>query len=265
MASIRDVAKRANVAACTVSRVLNGTANVAPETRMKIEQAMKELNYIPNELARSMFKQKAGIVAMLVPDIRHPYFSSLARHIEDELYKNDCKLMLCSTGDDPEREKEYMKILRSNIVDGVIMGVNNQKPEAYAEFGKPLVMLDYYVNDEVPVVVSDHEMGGRLAAEEFIRSECRYVLHIGSEADTDRVLSYKSHRALRETLEEFAVIAYDGTYVSRTNIMEITTIHQQLHEIGNRAVDTILRLIDGEMPQERYITIPVELKKGSTT
>ena len=102
MASIRDVAKRANVAACTVSRVLNGTANVAPETRMKIEQAMKELNYIPNELARSMFKQKAGIVAMLVPDIRHPYFSSLARHIEDELYKNDCKLMLCSTGDDPD-------------------------------------------------------------------------------------------------------------------------------------------------------------------
>ena len=109
--------------------------------------------------------------------------------------------MLCSTGDDPEREKEYMKILRSNIVDGVIMGVNNQKPEAYAEFGKPLVMLDYYVNDEVPVVVSDHEMGGRLAAEELLRSGCRYVLHIGSETDTDRVLSYKSHRALRETLE----------------------------------------------------------------
>ena len=133
MASIRDVAKRANVAACTVSRVLNGTANVAPETRMKIEQAMKELNYIPNELARSMFKQKAGIVAMLVPDIRHPYFSSLARHIEDELYKNDCKLMLCSTGDDPEREKEYMKILRPNIVDGVIMGVNNQKRNNYSE------------------------------------------------------------------------------------------------------------------------------------
>ena len=72
---------------------------MAPETRMKIEQAMKELNYIPNELARSMFKQKAG----------------------------------CSTGDDPEREKEYMKILRSNIVDGVIMGVNNQKRNNYSE------------------------------------------------------------------------------------------------------------------------------------
>lgn len=326
MASIRDVAKKANVAACTVSRVLNGTANVAPETRMKIEQAMKELNYIPNELARSMFKQKAGIVAMLVPDIRHPYFSSLARHIEDELYKNDCKLMLCSTGDDSEREKEYMKILRSNIVDGVIMGVNGQKPEAYENFGKPLVMLDYYVNDRVPVVVSDHEMGGKLAAEEFIRSGCKYVLHIGSEREPDRVLSYKSHQALKQMLEakgiqtrevdikwnsfdfqnyfemaclilkenpeidgimaadmpasaflkaalklgkkvpeDLAVIAYDGTYVARTNILEITTIHQQLGEIGSRSVDTILKLINGEEPKEKYIMIPTELKKGSTT
>ena len=67
MASIRDVAKKAGVAACTVSRVLNGTATVSPETRVKIEKAMKELDYIPNELARGMFRQKSGIIAMLVP------------------------------------------------------------------------------------------------------------------------------------------------------------------------------------------------------
>ena len=111
MVSIKEVAKHAGVAISTVSKVLNGYPNVSEETKKRVQDAIKELNYIPNELARSMFKQKAGIVAMLVPDIRHPYFSSLARHIEDELYKNDCKLMLCSTGDDPEREKEYMKIL----------------------------------------------------------------------------------------------------------------------------------------------------------
>ena len=77
------------MAACTVSRVMNGTANVAPETRMKIEQAMKELNYIPNELARSMFKQKAGIVAMLVPDIRHPYFSFYQYDTEFFYFRQD--------------------------------------------------------------------------------------------------------------------------------------------------------------------------------
>lgn len=205
MSSIRDVAKRAKVAACTVSRVLNGTANVSPETRMRIEQAMKELNYIPNELARGMFKQKAGIVAMLVPNIRHPYFSSLATYIEDELYKNGYKLMLCSTGDDPEREKEYLKILKSNIVDGVIMGVNNQKPEEYLQFGKPLIMLDYYVSEEIPLVVSDHHAGGCMAAEELIQSGCRHVLHIGNEADTERIISYESHCALKETLDAHGI------------------------------------------------------------
>lgn len=326
MSSIRDVAKRANVAACTVSRVLNGTANVSPETRMRIEKAMEELNYIPNELARGMFKQKAGIVAMLVPNIRHPFFSSLATYIEDELYQRGYKLMLCSTGDDIEREKDYLKILKSNIVDGVIMGVNNQKPEEYAQFGKPLVMLDYYVNEKIPLVVSDHRMGGRLAAEEFIKNGCHYVLHIGNEAETERVVSYESHRVLQQMLEkhnihtreldikwntfdyqgylelaklileeypaidgimaadmpasaflkaavklgkkipeDICIVAYDGTFVSNTNILELTTIHQPMKEIGQKSVDILLRLLNHEAVAERYIRIPVELKKGETT
>lgn len=326
MSSIRDVAKRANVAACTVSRVLNGTANVSPETRMRIEQAMKELNYIPNELARSMFKQKAGIVAMLVPNIRHPYFSSLAKYIEDSLYQNGYKLMLCSTGDDVEREKEYLKILKSNIVDGVIMGTNNQEPEAYEQFGKPLVMLDYYVSDKVPVVVSDHAQGGLLAAQEFIKSGCKYVLHIGSEAETERVLSYESHRVLQKTLEEngirareldikwntfdydgylelsklilekypeidgimaadmpasaflkaavqigkkipedICVVSYDGTFVSNTNILEVTTIHQPMEQIGQTSVEVLLKLLKGEKLEKPYIRFPVQIKLGQTT
>lgn len=326
MASIRDVAKKANVAACTVSRVLNGTANVSPETRMRIEQAMKELDYIPNELARGMFKQKAGIIAMLVPNIRHPFFSSLATYIEDELYQNGYKLMLCSTGDDTEREKEYLKMLKSNIVDGIIMGVNSQKPEEYQEYGKPLVMLDYYVNEKIPIVVSDHRMGGRLAAEEFIKSGCHYVLHIGNEAETERIISYESHRILQDILEEngirtrevdikwntfdyqgylelarlilekypeidgimaadmpasaflkaavslgrkvpedICIVSYDGTFVSNTNIMELTTIHQPMKEIGKISVDLMIRLLKGEKIENTYVRLPVELKIGKTT
>ncbi len=109
MASIREVAKRAGVAACTVSRVLNGTVSVAPETRQKIEQAMEELDYIPNELARGMFRRKAGIIAMLVPSIKHPFFASLADCIERKLYERGYKLMLCSTSADVEREREDLR------------------------------------------------------------------------------------------------------------------------------------------------------------
>lgn len=204
MASIRDVAKKANVAACTVSRVLNGTAHVAPETKMKIEQAMKELNYIPNELARGMFRQRAGIIAMLVPNIRHPFFSSLAGYMEKELYECGYKLMLCSTDDDLEREQEYMNMLKSNIVDGVIMGVNSLDDSEYESFQKPLVMLDYQVNQQIPVVASNHGLGGRLAAEEFIRSGCKSVIHICGESKK-KVLSYESHEELERVLQEHKI------------------------------------------------------------
>lgn len=326
MAGIREVAKRANVAACTVSRVLNGSANVAPETRQKIEQAMKELNYIPNELARGMFRQKAGIVAMLVPSIRHPFFSSMATWIEDELYKNGYKMMLCSTDDDIEREKEYLQILKSNIVDGVIMGVNNLESKEYERFEKPLVMLDYQVNEKIPVVASDHEQGGRIAAREFILSGCRYVVHITSEKHDKELESYRSHKALREELnkagivskemsiawntfdyqgylelaglilekypqidgvmaadlpasaflkaavrlgrkvpEDLAIVAYDGTFVVSTNVMEITTVCQPVDKIGKEAVRQILGQIDGKPKKRSRKLFAVGLIPGGTT
>lgn len=326
VAGIRDVAKKANVAACTVSRVLNGSANVTPETKKRIEEAMRELNYIPNELARGMFRQKAGIVAMLVPNIRHPFFSTMATYIEDELYKNGYKMMLCSTGDDISREKEYLHILKSNIVDGVIMGVNGLDKEEYEQFEKPLVMLDYQVNDQIPLIVSDHKMGGRLAAEQFIRSGCSYVVHITSEKCDKEVESYQCHKVLKQELdkagiqsreveiawntfddhgylelarlilkqypqidgvmaadmpasafikaavslgrripEDLAIVAYDGTFVVNTNIMEITTICQPVEKIGIEAVHRILGLIDGKKGKDTKKVFPVTVNQGATT
>lgn len=325
MASIRDVAEKAKVAACTVSRVINGSGYVSDETRQKIEKAMKELDYIPNELARSMFRQKAGIVAMLVPSIRHPFFSSLANSIEKELYLRGYKMMLCSTGDSIEREREYMQIFKTNIVDGVIMGVNNLENQVYEQFQKPLVMLDYHVNDKIPAVVSNHTQGGKLAAERFIESKCKNIIHICS-IDSKNVLSFKSHRALEEELtkhgissraveikwndfdfdgylemaqlileknphidgimaadmpaiaflkaalllgkkvpDDFCVVAYDGTYIINTNIMEVTTIIQPIKEIARKSIDVMTRMIDGHTLTENMYEIDVTLKSGNTT
>lgn len=202
MSSIREVAKRAGVAACTVSRVLNGTAPVSEETKDKIKKAMEDLDYIPNELARSMFRNKAGTVAMLVPSIKHPFFSSLAEYIEQYLYQMGYKLMLCSTSDEIEREREYLNILKSNMVDGVIMAVNNLEQTEYSSFNKPMIMLDYYVNDNVPLIVSDHKMGGRLAAEEFIKNNCKYVVHLCDDKETNHIISYESHIELERILKE---------------------------------------------------------------
>lgn len=325
MASIRDVAKKAKVAACTVSRVLNGSGYVAPETKERIERVMKELDYIPNELARSMFRQKVGIIAMLVPNIRHPFFSSLATSIEKELYKKGYKLMLCSTGNDIKREREYLETLKSNLVDGVIWGVSHLEDIEYKKFNKPLIMLDYFIDDSIPVVVANHAQGGKLAAEKFIQSGCKNVIHICDIKDKP-VLSLKSHIALEEKLrehninvnaveinwndfdfegylelakkelvnnpeidgvmaadmpaiaflkaaiqlgkripEEFCVVAYDGTFIINTNVMDVTTIIQPIHLMARRAIELMMDLIDGKTVNQAMNVLDVSLKDGDTT
>ncbi len=325
MASIRDVAERANVAACTVSRVLNGTGNVSEKTKSKIMKAMEELDYVPNALARGMFMQRSGIIAMLVPSIRHPFFSSLANFIETELFKKGYKLMLCATNDDVDREKEYLNTFKSNIVDGVIFGANNLKKKTYEEFGKPMVMLDLYINDGIPVVVSDHKEGGRLAANEFIHSACKHVLHLCSEKHSE-VLSYASHAELDMVLgeqgidtqrveikwnefdydkylelagellskrkevdgimapdmaalafakaaiklgkripEDICIVAYDGTYIVNTSLMNFTTIKQPLREIATKTVEQITAQINGEKPDQLMCKLRVSLQSGDTT
>ena len=107
MASIRDVAKKANVGAATVSRVLNNSGYVSEETRQKIEDAMKELNYTPNELARQLFHKKTGIVAVIVPTVGHPFFSDFVDKIEEELYKKGYKRGKCRVGLSGHVESTY--------------------------------------------------------------------------------------------------------------------------------------------------------------
>ena len=87
MAGIRDVARLAHVSTSTVSLVLNKSGYVSDKTREKVETAMRELNYIPNELARNLYHSKTNIVGLILPDIAHPFFGSFAKYAEMELYK----------------------------------------------------------------------------------------------------------------------------------------------------------------------------------
>lgn len=329
MASIRDVAREAGVASCTVSRVLNGTANVAPETQRKIEEAMRKLDYVPNELARGMFKGKSDTIAMLVPNIQHPWFSSLASEIEKVLYKKGYKLMLFSTSDNQQKERECLQILKSNIVDGIICGTTACGEEDYLKEGKPMVMLDYKVGGNCPVIVSDHTMGAALAADEFIRSGCRYVIHICNIKQNENILSFKSHEKLDEILgrhgirsrrvsiqwndfdfdgyfelakcileeypeldglmaadlpamaflkaavalgkrvpHDFSIVAYDGTFVTKTCTTKITTVCQPYEKIAHKAVEVLLLMMEGKEKAEeieKEIVFPVTLVKGDTT
>ena len=177
MAGIKDVAKRARVGVGTVSRMINNSGYVADETREKIEIAMKELNYTPNELARNLYHKRSGIIAVVVPSITSPFFSEFLNSVEAELYEAGYKMMVCNTVKAKNAEMEYLDMLNRHIVDGIITGVHTLDVEEYLKIHKPIVALDRYLGDHIPVVAVDHKAGGRLAAEVLIRNGCRNVLH----------------------------------------------------------------------------------------
>lgn len=177
VAGIKDVAKRASVGVGTVSRMLNNSGYVAEETREKIELAMRELNYTPNELARNLYHKRTGIIAVLVPNVSNPFFAEFVDYVEAELYEAGYKMMLCNTVKASNAELEYLDMLNRHIVDGVITGVHSLDVEEYRKIHKPIVALDRYLGEHIPVVAVDHREGGRLAAEVLIRNGCKKVLH----------------------------------------------------------------------------------------
>ena len=178
----------------TVSRVLNNSGYVSEETRQKIEDAMKELNYTPNELARQLFHKKTGIVAVLVPTVGHPFFSDFVDKIEEELYKKGYKTMVCNTIKEGNAELDYLDMLNRHIVDGVISGVHTLEEEEYRKIKKPIVALDRYLGEEIPVVTSNHTKGGQLADGNFDKEWMQKCSTIPRSIESRFTISRKTSR-----------------------------------------------------------------------
>lgn len=179
MATIKDVAKQAGVGIATVSRMINGTGYVSENSRKRIEEAIRELNFIPNERARNFSKKKSGIVGVIIPDFQTPFYASFIRQVEIELYKYGYKTMVCNTVKISDREKEYIDMLDRNIVDGIITGALSVEDTVYQQIDKPIVSMDHDLGPRIPLIHSDHKKGGRLLAEYLVERGCKRVIQIG--------------------------------------------------------------------------------------
>lgn len=204
MASIKDVAKRAGVGVGTVSRALNGSGYVAKKTKQKIDEAIAELDYTPNELARNLFRNRTGIIGVIIPDLGHPFFSGLVKHIEMELYKKGYKTMVCNTIGTSNRERDYLEMLDRNMVDGIITGAHSLEDEEYKRINKPIVAMDRDLGEKIPIVGSDHKKGGRLAAEELLACGCKNVVQVtGASLVHNR--AYDRHLEFSKTMLEHGI------------------------------------------------------------
>lgn len=183
MATIKDVAACAGVSVTTVSRVLNKRGYISKEVYEKVNRAMEELDYQPNELARNLYRQKTNTIGVLIPDVSHPFFAEVVKIIELYLYEKGYKILLCNAVGDGIREQEYLTMLRQSKVDGIIIGTHMLETSSYESINLPVVALDILLGKKIPTVCADHEQGGLLAAQEFIRCGCRYVLNISGNLD----------------------------------------------------------------------------------
>ena len=197
--TIYDVARLAGVSTATVSRALNGTARIAPDTRAVIDAAVEELGYRPNTIARSLVTKSTQTIALLLPDIANPFYAELVRGIQQRALATGHTMLLCTTEGDPEREEEYLTLLRAKQVDGVLVDGLVLPPDRIAHFvreGLPIVCLDRDVDStSVPLVQVDNRLGARMATEHLLSLGHRRVAHIAGARDLgiseERIAGYR--------------------------------------------------------------------------
>ncbi|WP_282172285.1 LacI family DNA-binding transcriptional regulator [Cytobacillus firmus] len=178
MPSLKDVADLAGVGVGTVSRVINNHPNVRNETREKVNAAIKQLKYIPNEVARNFKMQKSTMVALLLPSIWHPFFSELAYYIEDELDREGYKLMLCNSGGRPDKELYYLDMLNQNKVAGII-GITYNDIVDSVSTDIPIISIDRHFGKKITCVTSDNYTGGCIALKELVKAGANKAAYLG--------------------------------------------------------------------------------------
>ena len=147
MASLQEVARRAKVSIATVSRVLNKSDKVVPETRAVVEQALRDLQYRPSRVARRlrMNSGRAHLVGLIIPDIQNPFYAEIARGVEDAAYASEYALILCNSDENLDKERFYLDVMGAESVDGIVLPPFDDTDLAVAEMvktGIPVVCVD---------------------------------------------------------------------------------------------------------------------------
>lgn len=175
-ATIRDVAKKANVSVSTVSRVINDKGYVHEETKVLVHKIIDELGFIPNQLARSLTNRSSKIIGVIVPHIGPSFYGELLEGIESQAAAYGYKIMFCHTQDDPDRELEYLKFFEQYNVEGLIIASNFSNRDKLQDLNIPVVTVDHILDENIPSITSDNVKGGMLAARKLIDSGAKNLI-----------------------------------------------------------------------------------------
>lgn len=214
MARLVDVARKAGVSISTASYVVTGSRSVGDETRRRVLEAVAETGYTPDAVARALRSSRSQTVALVVPDIRNPFFTALIDGVEAEARANSQSLLMVNTGEDPEREVSTLRELRAQRVDGFIIGLTRQTPRDLVknlqDSKKPFVLVDRAGPSGVDQVTVLNDVAAKVMVDHLISIGHR---RIGIVAGTRGISTAEDRLAGYRAGLEAAGIAYDESLV----------------------------------------------------
>lgn len=238
MTTMRDVAKKAGVGVGTVSRALSDTGYTAKATREKIFAAADEMGYEYESPGRVPVKDIT--IGIMLPLLRHPFFSRISDAIETELHQRGFRCLLYDNCNNVLHQREAIDMLDEGIINGLI-ALGDPPPDFVKREGRAIISMDRRWGEDVPVVHSDHEQGGRLAAEAFLKSGCNKIIQFMGGNLSVSVNS--RHTALEKIL--------------RRNGCQVTSVHTPWNFMGysyDRSVVrdywNVIREMDGCMTND---------------
>jgi LacI family transcriptional regulator len=234
--TIREVAKRAGVSLITVSRVVNNSGYVSSETRARVEEAIQELGYIPNNISRSLRLKKTNVIALIVSDITNPFWTTITRGIEDACHEQGLNVILCNTDESPEKLDMYVNVLLQKRVDGFLIAPTTDDTDtliSLVEQEVPLVFIDRHPQTiRASIVRGDSEVGAYKLTEYLISlGHSRIAILSGPEkASTSQQRTAGYERACQ--MHQIAVdpsLIFCGEYNQEHGYHTTLNIFEQIH------------------------------------
>jgi LacI family transcriptional regulator len=180
--TIKDLASAANVSTNTVSRALNNKGEVKKETRDRILALAREMNYVPNQLARSLLHHRTKTIGVIVSDNSNPFYARQVRGVEDCTRFHGYNMILCNSDENPERESAALAILREKRIDGLLItpaSTDGSFAASLPRYQLPMVLLNRATEDaDVDYVKTDNVLGARLAVKRLLDRGCRRVCYL---------------------------------------------------------------------------------------
>lgn len=199
--TIKEVAKKVGVNPSTVSRVLNGDLHLSirEETRNRILEAIKEMGYSPNPIARSLRMKTSNTIGMLIPDITNPFFPEVIKGAETAASERELSLILCNTDESSAKEKNLIKFLIDRRVDGLLLFSSRLEDETISKVEKsgiPFVLVNRGSRSNTGAyVVVDNSLGAKLAINHLIDLGHKKIAHISgflyTETGLERLEGYR--------------------------------------------------------------------------